>query len=561
MSCKEQNNELIGKVLNFESLQKDLNNTSPLQMSKKLIEYELYEQEDTLEVLDKICKDFDQNGVFDSLITPLLFNIIDGLMKHPKLKFARSKDDKENKSKSKNEFDKMGISASKLYYEVHQFTYEDWIIKKIYQDDSLNQAQKFHYSSWLRKTFYDTKSRDKTRKEKELSHEDINGMDMDHVNPINYLRNLYKNNPYLYREDIANIVQLPVNEEYINSSLNRSKGDKTWSQYIQDAPKDEHGNILDSKGDILLTSDEQKNKLELEKEAKEIQQKEAAKMMAKNIGLLALGDIIIMILKPIWFELKEVFTKGVLFGFEDKTDKKSEAIVLRFERVKAYIIDNIIPLVEDRFKDTMENFVGIIISMSIDFFKGILQKAIRIISDGFLAIKEAFKVMVKDTDEFGNKITASQKADAITKIVVTALVPLLIFSFEETLSSLPLIGDVATIIVSGLLTTVVIWAIDQLDIFSVKDDKRTARVQEIFKLRVENIKKNTDMFEKASLEKLAKQKLHFKKIAEEIQNAVDKNLDVNSTVYDIADFMKVELKVKSTEDFLYLLTTNQKLEI
>ena len=75
---------------------------------------------------------------------------------------------------------------------------------------------------------------------------------------------------------------------------------------------------------------------------------------------------------------------------------------------------------------------------------------------------------------------------------------------------------------------------------------------DIFELRIEAIKKNSDIFEKASLEALAKQKLQFRKIADNTSHAIDNNLPVNETVYQMADFMNIDLKVKSTDDFLHL---------
>jgi hypothetical protein len=87
--------------------------------------------------------------------------------------------------------------------------------------------------------------------EKGLEKHEVIGKDMDHVNPINHLRQKYQNNPYLYRDDIVKLVGMRENEEYINSSLNRSKGDKTWSEYIASRPKNENGDIVDNKGNIL----------------------------------------------------------------------------------------------------------------------------------------------------------------------------------------------------------------------------------------------------------------------------------------------------------------------
>lgn len=97
------------KELSFDEMLNDLSNTSPLMMSKKLIEYELYDQQDSIEVLNSIYEEFENNqNIVDELVTPVFFNICDGIVKHPKLGLAKS-----------------GITATRLVNEIKYFDYED----------------------------------------------------------------------------------------------------------------------------------------------------------------------------------------------------------------------------------------------------------------------------------------------------------------------------------------------------------------------------------------------------------------------------------------------------
>ena len=125
----------------------------------------------------------------------------------------------------------------------------------------------------------------------ELRKIDANGdttkiANMDHVMPINHIRKKYKNNPYLYRDDLEKIISLTDNESYINQKLNggsfHGKGDKTWSEYINNSLKDSDGNVIEN-GKIMLSPEQQKKALELENKANKAQNKEAAKAMAKKI--------------------------------------------------------------------------------------------------------------------------------------------------------------------------------------------------------------------------------------------------------------------------------------
>lgn len=553
------------KELSFDEMLNDLSNTSPLMMSKKLIEYELYDQQDSLDILNSIFQEYEsRDNIIDNLVNPMLLSLADGLVKHPKLNGT---------------FRKTDITPSKLVKEVNTFTYEQHSTKDIDNNVFLTQAEKTYYNNeklgvdkdgkkynknYHRNEIYDIKSRNKTREEKGLEKDEVIGKDMDHVNPINHLRQKYQNNPYLYRDDIAELVGMSENEEYINSSLNRSKGDKTWSEYIASRPKNENGDILDNKGNILLTKNEQEQKIKLQEETTRAQNIESAKMMTKNIGLKGLGDIIILLLKPIWFEIKDMFKNGILYGFD--TNDKIEAFLLRLKRVTKFINDNILNTLGDTLKDVLGNFIPMLISSLAKIVPEMFNKITQVISDGFMAIKEAFKIMMKPDSE----VSKAQKADAITKIIASAVVPILIFSFEETVltslkfldkTPLEFLKDVAMIILSGLATTLVVWLLDQIDLFSVKGEKRLARVKEIFELRIETIKKNTDIFEKTSIEILAKQKLQFKNIIANMNVAIDNNQNINQSVYELANFMQIDLKVKSTDEFLNLISNSKNLII
>ncbi|MCT7649158.1 hypothetical protein [Aliarcobacter butzleri] len=564
------------KELSFDEMLNDLSNTSPLMMCKKLIEYELYDQQDSIEVLNSIYEEFEsRDNVIDNLVSPMLLSVADGLVKHPKLNGT---------------FRKTNITPTILVNEVNTFTYEQHSAKDIDNDIFLTQAEKTHYGQYQRKNHYDTKSRDVTEKEKgiirneTITYENKNGeikskttatiideitgekldltrsgakekgirsADMDHINPINYIREKYKNNPYLYREDLEKLIGLPSNESYINSSLNSSKKDMTWEEFNKKNPD-------------TLTEEEKKKALELSEKATKAQNLEASKLMAKNIGLKGLGDIIILILKPIWFEIKDMFKNGILHGFD--TNDKIEAFLLRLRRVMKFINDNILNTLGDTLKDVLGNFIPMLISSIAEILSGIYKKLIQIISDGFMAIKEAFKIMIKPDSE----ISQAQKADAITKIIASAVIPILIFSFEETVltslkfldkTPLSFLKDIAMIILSGLATTLVVWLLDEIDLFSVKGEKRLARVKEIFELRIETIKQNTDIFEKTSIEVLAKQKLQFKNIIGNMNIALESNQDINSSIYELANFMQIDLKVKSTDEFLNLLSNSKNLII
>ncbi|MCT7646018.1 hypothetical protein [Aliarcobacter butzleri] len=42
-----------------------------------------------------------------------------------------------------------------------------------------------------------------------------------------------------------------------------------------------------------------------------------------------------------------------------------------------------------------------------------------------------------------------------------------------------------------------------------------------------------------------------------MNNAIDNNQNINQSVYELADFMKIDLKAKSTDEFLNLLSNSK----
>jgi len=127
------NEKYIIKELSFDTMMDELNGTSPLNMSKKLIEYELYDQQDSLDILNQIYKEFDsKDNVIDNLVNPMLLNLADGLVKHPDLNGT---------------FRKTNITPSRLVNEVNAFSYEQHTKKDIDDDVFLTQAEKSHYNN------------------------------------------------------------------------------------------------------------------------------------------------------------------------------------------------------------------------------------------------------------------------------------------------------------------------------------------------------------------------------------------------------------------------------
>ena len=583
----------------FEECLNDLNGTSPLQMSKKLLEYELYDQQDSLEVLSQIYEEFEsKQDIVDELVNPVFFNIADGLIKHPKLGL-----------------NKTGLTATKFVSEIKDFDYSKPhkpSIRDIFQDkENLDENSEKHLDD---KGSYNRKDMDNGRRTtiaderfsgNRTAHSDLEMTDdnrrkrlyryqhdaaiqqrkeegkktthltqnADHNVSLEHVFGDFGKSTLLSKDDLKKIGNIDKNFDIISESLNKSKGKKTWSEYLKDNP------------DAVNEATKRKI-LAREKEAIQALEKEANKTIANNFvndskhinnitneagrqalndgKYKAMGEIIILIIKPIYYEFSDIFKNGMIADIE--MYNKTDAFLYRMNRVKNYVINNSTGALFDNIKEFLQSFVRMLINGIVNAFVGLLKKVLQVISEGFTAMVGAIKILRKDKDDAGNPITPAQKADAIVKLLATTAVAFLGAYFEETIlsflkGSFEPLKDIIMIILTGIATTIVVWLLDQADIFSVKDEKRMLRVKEIFELRVRAIKENTDIFEKASIEILAKQKLQFKKIVSEMNTAIAQNLNINTSVGNIADFMGIELNVKSTNQFLDLLETNKQLTI
>jgi len=594
------------KELSLDEMLDDLNGTSPLNMSKKLMEYELFDQQSSLEVLEQIYEEFEsKEDIVDELVTPVFFNIADGLVKHPKLGLQKT-----------------GITASRLVNEIKNFSYDQKhdSERDMFQDkknldentkantvthtDKDGKVQDSRYYARDKETAkkqgkedeffnYDKASkRDLLKNKKFDGNEHISDeytnkplakahTDVDHIIPLKEGVKEYGKSKFLTDKEIREALNNEINYAYTDAGVNRSKNDETNSKAVQNKNKK-----------VSQLDDESKQRMiNKEKEAKPVVEKELNSAVATNLKediknvtqgqsqlvndakdqaikdgtQKAIGEVVILLIKPLYYEFNDIFKNGMIGNLN--VNDKIEAFIYRMKRVKDYVLNNAVGTFFDNLKDLLQGFVTMLINGIVNAFVGLLKKILQVISEGFTAIIEAIKILSKDNDNDGNPITPAQKADAIVKLLATTAVTFLGAYFEESILGfmkeppLEFFKDIIMVMFTGIASTVIVWLIDQADLFSVKSEKRLIRVKEIFELRIEAIKKNTDIFEKASIEVLAKQKLQFKKIASNMHHAIENNLNVNDSVYEMANFMHIDLQAKSTDEFLALLATKKQLVI
>jgi len=566
---------------NVDSIIEQLQGCSPLQLSKKLIDIELFDKKSSLDVLHSLHKEMEsQDNVMDKLVEPIFFNIIDSTIHHPKLqKYFTIGGNSTGEKKCDDPGTSIGITPSRVIKELKSFSYDvptatSAEVRFRTPEEELLYQSKREYGDY---NFRDNTSMGRYRESVAKQHSHSNycevagrvvkkqskqaktAVDVDHIIPG--------------QSTIAGLASIPLSDiqrkQILNresnfvmmeSSDNRSKGDSSGTQYMLDEQKQESRDAR-QKGKSYSTEDKVKI-VARDANALSMIAGEAAVLGAANqTKSKAIGDLIILAIKPLFFEITDILKNGVKHGLD--ADSFSSALRLRFKRVMTFYKKQIMPFIKEAITEFFDKFItnfftalgGIIISL--------LSKSLGMIVKGFKAIVEAVRIAFSSDPKY----TPAQKGDAILKLLSTTIITLVIEHFSNQIMAFlngtpfDFISDIATIIVSGIASTFVVYFLDKIDLFSSKYEKLTLRVNEVFDLRIAQIKENTDAFEATALAKLAEDRLQFRSIAERIDKDIAENKDVNAGIYMMSDFLKIDLQIKSTDSFLKMLAKNDRLVV
>lgn len=548
-------------VVTTESVIKKLESASPLQASKVLIDMELYDQQSSLEVLESIYEDFDTGGnIIDELVTPIFYNVIDASFQHPKLNKVFQPE-------------KHNLTPSKVINEVKSFDYSQYEAnekkdKWEYSNEDLAQKKNRHeyyankdsYNKAVAEgkesgEYYNFRDGTKMKIHRNKFDEDFDEYrqentdqktHVDHILSGSKVHKAFKNLP-LSDEDLKSIINMEENYAMMVGGDNQSKGnERTAFQFAMSGKKDKNWKGYTAKQKARMFGKDVKAGVASSSMAAGL----AAKNQAKS---RAVGDLILLCFKPLYFEITDIFKNGICHN--TGTDEAIKAITFRFKRVSKFIMKEVVPFALDSLKSFFSDLVTFFFTALGGLIIALFTKAISLVIKGFKAIVEAIKIAFSKD----KKLTPSQKADAILKLLATTVVTLVVEYFQEQLmgflngTPFEVLKEIITLLVSGIASSIIVYFLDKLDLFSVKGEMRAQRVKEIFEMRIQQVKENTDAFETAAIEKLARDKLQFRGITEQMSKAIDNKKDVNKSVYNMADFMKIDLKIKSTDDFMDLL--------
>ena len=368
----------------------------------------------------------------------------------------------------------------------------------------------------------------------------------------------------LSEETLENMLQAETDaQESINSQVNKTVGDNLLGRGVVD-PDDFIAAVKEA---------EQKEGRRLTEQEKDVIERNLAHKKQQAIGAQAIhnaadqakdyvvGNVILYIIKPLYFEIKDMIKNGVAEGVQ--ATSTMEGLEFRFNRIKNYVITNALAFLGDNMWEFVKGFVSSLIEGIISLFVGMFQRILKLVKEGIKIFIQASKILFgKDAKQRSQ----AEKGDAIIKLIGASITSLGGIVIEDLINKIG-IGEPWSIILatmfSGIASALFMYLLNKIDLFSVKAEKRRERVEEIFNLRIQDIQLCASNYGTAALEVLKEQELSFNNIKDEILLGISKNSDdtINAGLKRLAEFFKIRLPYEDLESFKKHLSNTDSVEL
>lgn len=434
----------------------------------------------------------------------------------------------------------------------------------------------------------------------------------DHIVPLKQIHDELKANYALDDADIKHIANQDYNLAVTSAEINQTKKEMSNSQYIE--YMDKNGNPVDEKTQQNMTDlekcaikqidkevnktiinnllgndkintdkkalkaaeDEWKenhngqspNKQQKEQIARDLQKKKAneikgitAKNAANQAKDYAVGNLILFIVKPIYYEISDIFKNGLTEGVNALSGV--EAIKIRFGRIKKYVLTHAKAFFGDSLGDFIKGFVSSLVEGIISLFVGVFKQVLKLLKEGVKIFVQSAKILFgKDS----KNMSAAEKGDAIIKLLGGSVIAIAGIGLESLINKIG-IGEpwsvVLSTMLSGIASALFMYLLNKADIFSVQAQKRHDRIIEIFDERIKDIDEAAENCNVVAIETFKRQREQFEQINEQIQDGFNSNhIDtINAGLYQMADFMQVELPYSNTDEFCDYMDSEEAISL
>ena len=408
--------------------------------------------------------------------------------------------------------------------------------------------------------------------------------EVDHIVPLKEIHRQFKGNYALTDEDIKNLANQDSNFALTSARINRGEGssgkggkfDQTNSEFVEKQRERER----QGKPNLGLSEESQKRMLKKEKEAQEEINKRANKKIGANLtgkgtgntGEIwgqttktavsqskdyVIGNVILFIIKPLYFEITDIFKNGLKEGIGAETT--FEAFKLRFNRVKDYVMANALSFLGNNVWEFVKGFISSLIEGIISLFVGIFKQILKLVKEGIKVFTQAAKVLF---GEESKNMSSAEKGDAIIKILGGSVITICGIGIETLLNEIGVTEPWSVILstmLSGIASTIFMLVLDKIDLFSVKAEKRRKRIEDIFNERIKDIKQAEETYNIAAIETMKQHRLQFNRLRSNVWKGIENNdIDtINSGLLKLARFMGVNLGYQTTEQFVEIWDSNE----
>ena len=573
-----------------------LKDVSPLESVQFLQELELYDAVSSQKIIDEVYKEFEGNEhKVENIVIPVFTSIADGFLKRGTVGDALRK---------------KGLTATRIVNECQNFTYSDDVdvYSEIVKNQVINETSKkresfndkiesditqeydrvgskYGYTSAERDEFFDKKFGDNKTMKDEYSNETIyrskkerdNRRDeddflyqaeLDHIVPLEKVHSQLKNNCLLTDEDVRKIANDESNYAVTSHKINNKKRSDNNDDFVNSKKADDleldeetRETMRDKGKQAQKKIDKNANKAVLQhlKEGdKKEELKNAVKGMskdaAKDSGNLFIGTIVMEVIKPVYYEMKDCIVNGIKepVGIDDL----GGALAFRLGRVKNHVVSNLARIGIDGLGDLIKSVISSLIQGIVNLFFGMIKTMLQIVKEGIGIAISAIKILSS------KEISKAEKGDAVVKLVGGALIGILGNILVDKLNLPEPWQTIVGAIISGCGVLFFMILMDKIDIFSVKAEKRRDRIREIFEQRINDIKEASEHLDEYTIEVLKSQRKKFDDIKNSIKYAIsENNIDrINNEMYEMARFLGVDLDYSNTEEFCDYMDRIPKLE-
>ena len=265
----------------------------------------------------------------------------------------------------------------------------------------------------------------------------------------------------------------------------------------------------------------------------------------------AIGNLILCLLKPVSFEMRDIFKNGIK-AKELHASSNIDAVRKRFNRVKDYILSHLKELVQGNLTDFIKNLVSSFIEGIIDCFVGIFKKALKVVKEGVKIFVKAYKIL---WGKEGEGLSDRKKWDAVIKMIGASVGVLAGIGIEAVLQNFAvprvLLVPLSTFL-GGVITAVFMYVLDKADLFSVKSEQRRNAISKIFDERIAEINSATNAMNTTAIELLSEQRKCYDNISAAMKSAINtKNyVELNNQLLVMAKFFNIELPYSNTAAFV-----------